>query len=174
MAKINKIPDFLAMAKEIENEIVTFASEEGVAFFKKSFDNEGFTDIGLEKWVKTKETTPFKILEKTGSLQDSIHVVDASIEQITFVSDTEYSEIHNEGGRIYIPITDKSRKFFWFMFKKTGAEKWKWMALTKDQQFSFIMPPRKFMGESITLMNFLDREYATIISEGFKRLKNTN
>ena len=58
------------------------------------------------------------------------------------------------------------------MYIKTGIEKWKWMALTKNQQFSFIMPQRKFMGESSTLNSMLDIEFAKITSIGFKRLKN--
>jgi len=170
MSKINKIPDFLKMAEELKRSLIQHAEKEGVTFFKNSFENEGFTDAGFEKWEKRRDTLPHKILQLSGTLKESIRVVNSSDEQITFAAEGEYAELHNEGGRVYIPITDKSRKFFWYMFKETGLVRWKWMALTKNQQFSFIMPQRKYIGESITFMNALDAEFARLISTGFKQL----
>lgn len=56
-----------------------------------------------------------------------------------------YARIQQEGGFVNIPITAKSRKFFWVMFFNTGDEKWKWMALTKRSVYIMHIPPRPYM-----------------------------
>lgn len=172
MAKINKIPDFEAMGKQLINDIRIIAEKEGVDFFQGSFDNEGFTDVGFEKWQQRSETIDYKILQRTAYLKNSIQVFNSNNERIVFGSDAEYAQIHNEGGKVVIPITEKSRKYFWFMFKATGVERWKWMALSKKESMNFIMPKRQFIGESQTFMNLLDQELKDLINTRFKQLKN--
>jgi len=173
MSKINKTPDFLKMGKQLIADIRIVAEKEGVDFFKSSFDNEGWTDGGFEKWQKRTDTINYKILSKTGYLKNSIQVFNSSNEQIVFGSDAEYAEIHNNGGTVTIPITAKSRKYFWFMFKATGVERWKWMALSKKESMSFVMPKRQFIGESQSFINYLDEELKELINSRFKQLKNT-
>lgn len=41
-----------------------------------------------------------------------------------------------------IPITEKSKGYFWARYRETGAEKWRNMALTRKD--SFRLPPRPF------------------------------
>ncbi len=174
MAKINPTPDFLAMGQQLIKDIRIVAEKEGVDFFQKSFDDEGFTDVAFMPWAKRADTADYKILQRTAFLKNSIQVFDSSNQRIVFGSDAEYAQIHNEGGTVVIPITEKSRKYFWFMYKVTGLGRWKAMALTKKESFTFIMPQRQFIGESQTFMNWLDTELKTMINKRFKQLKNTN
>ncbi len=53
--------------------------------------------------------------------------------------------IHQTGGIFPIPITDKSRGFFWSVWYRTGEEMWKWMALTKSTVFMVKMPKRQYV-----------------------------
>ena len=56
-----------------------------------------------------------------------------------------YARIHQYGGFVQIPISKKSRRFFWAMFYKTLDERWKWMALTERSVFIIYIPPRPYM-----------------------------
>jgi hypothetical protein len=62
-----------------------------------------------------------------------------------------YSNIHQEGGTIparTIQITDKMRKFFWFMWGLTSDDKYKAMALTRKTEFhipAVKMPQRPYL-----------------------------
>lgn len=46
-----------------------------------------------------------------------------------------YARVQFLGGETHPSVTQKSRRFFWMMFFRTGDERWKWMALTKKQRF---------------------------------------
>jgi len=60
-----------------------------------------------------------------------------------------YAAIHEFGGTINVPVTTKSRGFFWKMFFETGEEKWKFMALTKKTSFKITMPRREYLAPAI-------------------------
>jgi phage gpG-like protein len=79
---------------------------EGIRHFKKSFQDEGFTDAVLEKWP---DITPARkkekrrgngslppILTDTGDLGNSITGEETS-QGVTFSSDKVYAQRHNEG-----------------------------------------------------------------------------
>lgn len=167
---INSTPDFLKMADTLKKDVVRYASVSGVNFFKDSFQNQGFTNEAFEAWEKRQNDLDpgRKILVSSSFLMNSIQVFDANERRITFGSDAEYAEIHNNGGRVQINITPRSRKFFWFMFKATGITMWKALALTKKQSITITIPKRQFIGESLTFLNDLD---AWMISEIVKRFK---
>ncbi len=59
-------------------------------------------------------------------------------------SNKPYAPIHQYGGDVDIPVTEKSRKFFWYKFYKTKNPKWKAMALTNKSSFKFVMKRRPF------------------------------
>ena len=172
MGKINQTPDFLKMAAGLKKDAVRYASVTGVNFFQDSFQNQGFTDVAFEAWdKKANDIDPEgKVLIKSSFLLNSIQVFDANEKRITFGSDAEYAEIHNNGGIVKITITESSRKYFWFMFKATGNFMWKAMALTKKTSFSIKIPKRQFIGESATLMNDYDSWLKTEILKRFKNL----
>jgi phage gpG-like protein len=172
MSKINNIPDFLGMATQLKKDAVRYAAIEGVNFFQDSFQNQGFTNQGFEAWPKRKNDVDpgRKILIKTAFLMQSIQVFDKNEKRIVFGSDAEYAEIHNSGGIVKIPITQKSRKYFWVMFKVTGNTMWKALALTKKESITITIPKRQFIGESATFMNKLDNWAIEQIQKRFKNL----
>jgi phage gpG-like protein len=51
-----------------------------------------------------------------------------------------YSYIHNFGGQI--KVTERQKAFFWFMYKQTGEQMWKALAL-KYQPGEFIQMPKR-------------------------------
>lgn len=56
-----------------------------------------------------------------------------------------YAMAQHQGSVNAIPITMKSRKFFWVMFHRTGDPKWKNMALSSKDRFIIRIPPRPFV-----------------------------
>jgi phage gpG-like protein len=172
MSKINKTPDFMRMADELREDAVRYASVEGVNFFQNSFYNQGWTDEGFEAWQqRANDVDPGrKILIKSAFLSNSIQVFNANKERIVFGSDAEYAEIHNNGGVVSIPITAKSRKYFWFMYMETNNSMWKALALTKKESITITIPKRQFIGESATFMRQLDTWLLNTIKTRFKQL----
>lgn len=164
------VPNFMAFAKEIIKNAIGIAETHSVNFFKESFFKEGFTDTSFQKWENRKQPdyrAGGAILTSTGHLRDSIEVAEKTGNSITIGTYAPYAKIHNEGGTINIPITKKSRKYFWAMYKLTNDEKWKYMALSKKNHIVLKFPKRQFIGESATLMKTLDTELKKYI-EGFK------
>ena len=49
------MPDFNAMAAQLLNNLAPEIATEAQAFFKGSFDKEGFTDSGFMAWPKRKD-----------------------------------------------------------------------------------------------------------------------
>lgn len=152
-------PDFEAMFKELKKDLVTYAAVTGLNFFKDSFTNQGFTDQSFEAWPKRKDDVdPGRaILIKSSFLRDALEVISKSQQRIVFGNEAPYSAIHNDGGTITVTVTDKMKKYFWWMYKKTGVDKFKNMAMMKTgKQITIHIPQRKFIGESATLMAQLD------------------
>ena len=84
-------------------------------------------------------------------------------------SDTPYSAIHNDGQMVNIRITKRSRRWFWYMYKKTGVDMWRGLALTKKQSIQFKMPKRQFMGHSDFLMKRIEMQFNYQLNEIIKR-----
>jgi len=172
MSKQHTIPDFETMARELLADTVMFAEVTALNFFKDSFYKQGWTDGAFIPWERRKTGADGRaILTKTGSLRDSLRVLQSSPLQIVFGTSEPYAQIHNEGGTITIKPTKKSRKFFWYMFKATGQSYWKWMALTKKDTLTIHIPKRQYIGESQTLMKQLDEWF---LNELQKRFNNVN
>jgi phage gpG-like protein len=115
--KIKKIEHFL------NNQVFEIVGNEAVSHYKKSFRDEGFTDISLAKWQEVKRRTNprnFKtitrgknkgekraknanagkpILFQTGELKDSIVYKRGGGRSVTISSDKVYAEVHNKGLR---------------------------------------------------------------------------
>lgn len=82
-------PDFIALGKEIKKGVFIIAERECLAFFKESFDKEGFTDVSFQKWEDRKQPdyrTGGALLNATGFLKDSIEVAKKDSNSITFGS----------------------------------------------------------------------------------------
>lgn len=163
-------PDFTTLSKKIMKEAITIVETHAINFFKESFFKQGFTDESFQKWENRKQPdyrAGGAILTNSGHLRDSIEVAEKTNNSITIGTYAPYAKIHNEGGTINIPITKKSRKYFWYMYKQTNDEKWKYMALAKKNHIVLKFPKRQFIGESATLMRILDTELKKYI-ENFK------
>jgi phage gpG-like protein len=97
-------------------------------FFVDSWDRQGFNDVGLMPWPprkeETSETEGKAILVASGALRRAVRnsIRDVSFDKIRLVVDLPYAAIHNEGG-----------------------------AGLAFGKYPFVMPQRKFMGQSRAL-----------------------
>ena len=85
--------------QEVKRTIPDKLASQGLAFFKKTFENEGFEDNNFQPWPRRKsikQTHP--ILKKTGALKRSLVVERKSFDKIIWSSSLPYSAIHNYGG----------------------------------------------------------------------------
>jgi len=170
MSSINKAPDFLGMAEQLKRDLQSDAEIMGTDFIHNNFNDEGWHGSSFEPWAAKKQSTSYQLLRVTNYLFNSVKVASSNTERVVWEADAPYAAIHNDGGVLNIPITEKSRKFFWFMFKATGQEKWKWMALTKKDRFTFRMDKRQFMGDSETFKTNWDAHVSTEIINRFNEL----
>lgn len=163
--------DFQAMAKQLSNNLAPKIAQEAKAFFRSSFDKGGFTDYGFHKWEDRKDESLHKILFKSHALRDSIRIKSQTPERIEVIAGEgiPYAEIHNKGGIINVTLTPKARKFFWYMYKKTDNDKWKWMAITKKERLVIHMPKRQYIGQS----GELNRHIGIIIDARIKELQSS-
>lgn len=171
----NKTPDFKKMGEQLIKDVQTLAEVEMLNFVLSNFEKQGFTDASFEPWKQRKnDADPGRaVLLKSGGLRDSIKVTESNRTRVVLSATAAHAQIHNEGGRVNVPVTKKMRKFFWFMYYKTQAAKWKGMALTKKTHFSFTMPKRQFMGDSISFENHIEDLFFKAITQRFKQNLNT-
>ena len=177
----NKLPDINKLKNEVlkllNRDLPRLVGNRAVNHFKASFDNQGFTNRSLQPWRKTKagKGNTFGeqsqgILRQSGNLKRSIRMRMARGGQVVITAGNQnvnYSQIHNEGGTLTVPITAKSRKYFWYMFYKTNDLMWKRMALTKKTSMKIKIPKRQFMGNS----EMLNKEIDHLITTKIKNLK---
>lgn len=159
MANTNDVPDFARMAELFFTNLSPHIAEKAKGFFKGSFIKEGFTDQSFIGWPKRKDNETHKILTSSQALRDSIVIAEATKDRVSINAGAglPYAAIHNTGGVITVRVTEKFKRFCWYMFKKTDDDKWKWMALTKKEQFKITIPQRKFIGESAQLLKEIDQ-----------------
>jgi phage gpG-like protein len=96
----------------LENDIADIVGTEAVNHFKESFQNEGFTDNAIEKWVEVKrrqgkgkgaDATRKILTGRTGALGESIEYtkepgkVIISANPLNSGADTNYAAVHNFG-----------------------------------------------------------------------------
>lgn len=189
------VPDFSQVTKELRRTASVIASTESVKFFKESFVKEGFTDSSFTPWAKTKSPLGGKrTLYHFGTLMQSIKVASNNDSRIIVESDTEYSELHNEGGTI--TVTKFMKMHFWKLYyehsgtkslSKSGkarnnkanrtisakAEFFKRMALMKVGS-KIKIPQRQFMGHSKTMMDEIGKTLNERTGLIFKQHLNDN
>lgn len=158
-----EFPDFNALGKNMEQMITKLPIVAGVMavnFFQDRFEQKGWVDAGgFQGWNDRKDpNAKGSTLVATGFLKNAFNS-NTGKNWVEVTNYAKYSNTHNEGGVITIRITKKSRKYFWFMYYKTGDIKWKHMALTKKGTFSFFIPKRQFMGHSAFFMKRLDLHF---------------
>lgn len=193
MNKKNNTPDFNKIAKNLVKNASRYAGSESVKFFKESFVRGGFTDESFTPWKQTRNPLAGKkTMYGKGVLIQSIRKVEETIAKIVVESDTDYSEIQNNGGEI--TVTPKMKKYFWARYyefsgktKKTKsgamsqskgnlktnvkAEFCKAMALMKVGS-KITIPQHQFMGNSTTMMKEFDTWFQGEIEIQFKQHLN--
>lgn len=143
-------------------------------FFKENFRRQGWAGKSFKAWKNTKSKSQkfghsSGILIGTGNLKKSIRTNSVSSNGFRIIAGNQnvpYASVHNDGGTVNPKVTEQSRKFFWYMFKKTGDIMWKKMALTKKSKFTVRIPQRQFIGES----EVLNKELQKLISKKINQL----
>lgn len=136
---------------------------EAINFFKKSFDNQGFTDKTLVPWRKTQSGKQNKfgqkssgILIKSGALRDSFdYAISGAI--ISIINSKEYAITHNTGKTIKHPGGTsffKDEEGDLILVSKRKAKELKalrGLKLPKTKAHKIPIPRRQFMGTSKVL-----------------------
>ena len=122
--------------RKILNDLRVELSDE----FDRNFQRKAFFD---KSWPPRKMNGKGSLLMVTGKLRRSIRSrVDA--DSVVWETSERYAAIHNYGGSI--TVTAKMKKFFWYKYKVTKDDAWKWMALMKTGSVITI-PQRQFLGD---------------------------
>lgn len=156
-----------AMLRQLPHNI----GQMGLSHFKGSFRRQGFTDFAFVPWAKRRDDMSHPIMRKTNALMEDLKVVEETMQRIKIETTLTYAAIHNNGGKFSLRVTPKMRKYFWAMYKSTGQERWKFMALTKKQRLPIRIPERKYIGNSHVLMRNIDKY---IREEFLRRFKVNN
>ena len=162
------IADLRIMSGKLNKFVKTIGGQVGAVVLENVDDNFRSQSFDGDKWPERAkppargkgrkggagEDNGRAILMMSGRLRRSFRMTSTGL-VITVATDVPYAEVHNEGGQVTqtVTVTKKMRRFFWAMFKNTGDDKWKFMALSKSAtiQRKFTMPKRQFIGENPTL-----------------------
>lgn len=154
---VKHFKNFLRDYSSLRRRLPRMYGIEAVNLFKKNFDVEGFIESKgrVRKWKKPLRYSGRKTLTKTRRLRRGIKIKRANQKQVVVGVDAsiKYGEIHNKGGKI--PVTPKMRRYFWAMYKQTGDDFYKNMALTKKTHFE--IPKRQYIGNTGAMKVRLDR-----------------
>lgn len=88
-------------------------------------------------------------LWQSGDLYDSGKVVKVNQFRVDVEFRVVYAAIHEYGGTIKVPVTAKSRAYFWWRHRVTGDDKWKAMALSKKSHFIVKIPARPYLRPAV-------------------------
>ena len=157
MRAVTSFPDFSVTHMQISDifrNLPKWAANEYQNFSVASWRRGAWIDKRFEKWPKRSRADEGRaILMKSGALRRSIRSRHGR-DWFEIFTVSPYAKIHNEGGKI--EVTPAMRRYFWAMHNKAKkrrkteeAEFWKNMAITKKTHF--VIPKRKFMGESLLL-----------------------
>ncbi|MEO7977761.1 phage virion morphogenesis protein [Flavobacterium sp.] len=167
---LEKIPNFKEIGRKLILDAQTIAEVEMINFIMSNFERQGFLDKSVQPWQERKNNSDSgrAILTDSGALRDNIKITTSTDKRIVATASSKHAKIHNEGGIINIPVTQKMRKYFWYMYKQTGEGKYKGMALTKKSHFVIKMPKRQFMGPSEAFNKIIETKFKKMIVERFK------
>ncbi len=157
--------------KSIQRQQAIIIGVTAVNFFKKSFVNQGFTNVVYSSWKPLKSDIGKTILVRSGALRDSIRIKSLNPKKIVVgVDGIKYAAIHNEGGTTHPRVTDKMRGWAWSKYYETGNDMYKAIALTKKSKLTVKIPQRKYLGNSVTL----NKQILTKLNPKYRRaFKNT-
>lgn len=93
-------------------------------------------------------------LFKTGALLESVKAVKINQFRVDVIVDRVYAAAHEYGATIIVPVTAKSRRFFWAMYFETNDGKWKAMALSKKTSFIVEIKARPYVRPALKQERF--------------------
>jgi phage gpG-like protein len=163
-------PKLKAMTRLIE-QLPDIAGQEAVSFFKERFEKQGWQDGSFQPWARKKVDNNYPVLRSrnTNGLVDTIHWQRLSRRSVVIRAGgpgKPYARIHNEGGTITVPVTEKMRKWAWGMYSRTKDPKYKAIALQKKTVMQIKMPKRQYIGASRDLLKRIE----TVIHHNVKRI----
>lgn len=117
---------------------VIMREETDDAFRTKSWDGT--------PWQNVKNFVPQgSLMLRTALLRRSL-TFRASGNTVRVSSAVPYASIHNEGGTVSVPVTDRMRRYFFYQYKLTKNARFLAMALSRKQSFRIRIPQRQFTG----------------------------
>jgi phage gpG-like protein len=171
----------------MQDDLVNFINKTGprivgklaVDYFKNNFRKGSFDG---KKWKAPKRFNESgknasdkygPLLSPTAELMNSL-TYKADIGMVTISSDKVYARIHNEGGTINVPVTDKMKKFAWAKHYQENPENkkadsmWKGIALTKKPSLKITIPQRQFLGSTKEIEDSIQKKIEEHLTKIFK------
>jgi hypothetical protein len=140
--------------RSLKNIRVDLMDEFDKNFVRKAFFDEIWQEVKVDPGIGS-------LMNRHGMLRRSWRA-QVEGETIVFSSSSPYAKIHNEGGPVSFKfrVTDKMRRWAWYMYKKTEDDKYKGLALTKKTEInvSFTMPKRQMVGHHSEVDRIVKRE----------------
>jgi phage gpG-like protein len=136
--------EFEQLIKDTQQEMATMMHKVGnviVNYSKETFNTKRWNGV---PWPNEHGVT--NLLIGSGNLRRSIRIDRYDKESCLIISDTDYSEIHNNGG-IIEDTNGQMQKFCWAKWYETGLDMWKYTALKLKKDGQIIIPQRQFMGD---------------------------
>jgi phage gpG-like protein len=167
---LDKVPDFQKIGKQLILDAQTIAEVEMINFVMSNFEKQAWQDGSAQPWPqRNNDDDPGRaLLVKNNTLIDSFKIGESSTKRVVLTSTARHAAIHNEGGILHVPITPKSRKFFWAKYRETQKPMFKALALTKKPYLTITIKKRQFMGASITFNNIIEAKFQKMIVQRFK------
>lgn len=164
MSNKQQVPDFLAIAEKLKQDMKIYAKVYCLQWFDDSFQKQGFTDASFKAWEKRKEPDNRPggaIMIDTTFLRKSISVLNQSGNQIEFGTHVPYAGLHNNGERQR--AIQNVRAFH--RTRKGKREQVQSHTRKRDVKY----PKRQFIGESQLMMQGLDNWLCMEIQKRFKQ-----
>jgi hypothetical protein len=173
-----------------EMEFPAEAGNTGLRFINENFRQQGWQGNSFEPWKPNSRNKT--ILVQAGHLRSGAYYTTAP-GACTLRHALPYADIHNTGGTINVPVTDKMRKFAWAMYyqeagkgirkTKGGAEyqsitvgakanKWRGLALTKKDKLEITIEKRQFFPTSDSPSPVLEGQVRKNIEEALNIIFN--
>lgn len=150
--------------------------------FQDNFRCGGFVDGGLHPWPKAKRLSSGgtdaasqygTLLSGRNRLFGSIKYVPSDY-RVVISDDVPYAALHNRGGTVTVPVTDRMRRYAWARFYRAAGKAvkaakdgrkgrrkgeagqpdnpqaafWRNFALTRKKTLKIRIPQRQFIGDS--------------------------
>jgi len=160
----------LEAAKQLVKKAPRIIANEALGFSLDRFREQAWHDRHREPWPDRKVDTGKALLNFSSHLVKSIRVVSVSDKIVIIGTYVPYAQIHNEGGETHPTVTEKMRKFAWYMTKKDAknADKWKALALTKKNKLTVKIKKRQFLGNSEKFNRDLNDTFNKLFQKALK------